>query len=247
MVDALAQKRRAIYSPLATGRRKTDIPAWWLAGNAENCLGAWRSVNTPGSPWGPGPASYAESLVDLPAGANNLYGGVAPSSWDSTNGWFWDSNTQYLFTGIVPSAEGTLIVRFSGCDSDHIVFVAGILSFSPFHGVFVAPRNFSSDRHGYTNGAYSGSPSLAPRVTSGIMGVSGRQGYLNGLPDGGPIPAWLGAPDRILGIGKLVLWNGTAYGTQGNGRTHYSQAAAYYATPQSPATMLALAQAMAAL
>jgi hypothetical protein len=131
-----------------------------------------------------------------------VVGGVAPT-WDAVNGWAFNG-AKYLKTGIVPTNDQaySLLVKFTGAvlQAANSMTIAGMYE-GLKGGLVVQLSNIA----GNTNQFYNGLTvvAVAPAALSGVLGVAGNQGYLNGAAVGGALPAWGGASARAIYIGAL--------------------------------------------
>jgi hypothetical protein len=214
---------RALVAPV--------IP-WWLAGgiSATSVSGVWQPK---------GAASLAASYLRL-AGSEGYANidpavvgvGVAPT-FNAATGWSFDG-TQWLDTGIIPNgylpASCSAMVRYSNIPTNayHYVFSAGT-RFEIFGG-------YGGGHHRYQYGNVA--LSMVPEQLSGVIGMSGPQGYYNGNADGTALGVWNATQSNHLFIG---------YGAYGYKLIGKVQAfVAYNVTLTAPQT-LAVATAMAAL
>ncbi len=128
-------------------------------------------------------------------------------TWDAVNGWTCPGG---LLSGIIPEPGCTLLVEFAGATQDAFCCVAGALDFSQFNGLVLEPRClFTSGVRSFCAGEYfSGHKTVAPHVASGVLGIAGSQGYLDGEPCGDPVGAYTVAPSVELGLGGLYFGGG---------------------------------------
>lgn len=152
---------------------------WWLAPSggmdtipAANCIAAYDAKNA---------ASLAASYDNLAAPGNGLLDGtydcalgVAPN-WANGTGWT-GTGTQWLNTNVIPTNQYSIIVRFFGITSNHIMGGSG----AGGSGYLLWPR-WNGDRR-YTN--ISTLTITSGAITAGIMCVAGSKAYLNGLDNG---------------------------------------------------------------
>ena len=98
----MAGVRRALLS----GGQAAAVVPWYLSGGilAANCIAAYQPK---------GAASLAASYVNLANPGTYDAAPVVAPTWDAVNGWVGDG-TQYLNTGVVPAANYSMFVRFSG-------------------------------------------------------------------------------------------------------------------------------------
>lgn len=169
---------------------------WYLQGGipAANCMAAYRSISTPGSPWGAGPASYAASKVNLAQTETyDLTEGNAPT-WNVATGWTF-ADTQYLICGYRTNEKTSCLVQFGAGvigSGDHIVL--GQNSANKF--ILWRERSGSVRSYYFNNKTAS----VSPRVGSGNLAMTPAKGYYDGLPE-----AVLGVG---VGLSTLDLWFG---------------------------------------
>jgi hypothetical protein len=195
---------------------------WWLgpwpgfpaatAINPANCVAAYRAVNTPGSVWGAGPTSLAESYVNLNApGVNDAAPGVAPA-WAGATGWTF-AGAQYLTTGIVLPTGGTLIAQISASATPHAVLksVVGSRNGALSTRLMLANDAAGVDAIQYQYGNFSSS---APAMSAGNLAGCGGNFYRNGVFDFaiagysnvGAFPVYIGA--RNTGGAASLFFSG---------------------------------------
>jgi hypothetical protein len=87
--------------------------------------------------------------------------------------------------------------------------------------------------------------SVSPQLVSGILAISGQQGYRDGAADGAPASAWGGATTRHILIGAMSEGDNNLPVTTFCGAK--IQAFALAATTLSAPAVAALSAAMAAL
>lgn len=130
-----------------------------------------------------GAASLAASYVNLIApGVGDLPGtGVLPT-WDPIYGWTFDGLTTYLQTGLIPTSTWSMLLWLNNSRTTPRV-VAGCQGAGNTR-FYIAPYVTASTQFGQGNFINVAGPSR-----SGSLGISGQQGYKNGLPYGGTIGA----------------------------------------------------------
>lgn len=149
-----------------------------------------------------GAASLAASYVNLVnPGTFDAAPGTAPT-FDAGTGWtFAAASTQYLTTGITPASGYTILCRFSGVtngvDNQYLIGQRNNTGNRRFYLLINANANTVV----YGSG---GAATVAPELLTGVLAVSGQQGYRNGSADGAAITAW-DSPNsaNILAIGAL--------------------------------------------
>lgn len=161
--------------------------AWWeVAG--QTCVAAYQPK---------GAADIAASYVNLAnPGTYNAAPGVAPT-WASATGWTFNGTTQYLTTGVVPSADNTwsMLCQLSNGDMTATRDLIGCYP-NP-----VTNRFYIRSWHSATEMIYGiGSTArfTSPSMTSGICAIGGLQGYRNGVADGAPGVAGSGSFPQVL-------------------------------------------------
>ena len=221
----IAQGFRFRFPALWLGQ-KGGLRTWWnLDGGIPDPTGAYQSV---------GAASFADSLVNLAnPGTYDLTVGNAPA-WDAVNGWTGDGINDYLRTGITPADGWSAIVRFSGV----AIWFTDCL-FGESDGANPSARFAITPARNYQQG---GSLGVAGNTAAGIMAIAGQQGYLNGVADGGAIPAWAGAA-----FGEIyLLARNTSIGAIDN-TIGAEQAIAFYPYTLTGPNIMDLVARMAAL
>ncbi len=187
---------------------------WWLSGGimAANCRFAYRAVNTPGSPWGAGPANYAASKVNLnnPGTADAIDGAAFPT-WAAATGWTFDATlSQYLYNNVNLASTDALIVQFS-----NVAGVTGALcgeydDVPAFSWMYLQPWVAGNAvRYGWDGNVVNAAPQLA----AGNLGMISNQGYRNGVANGAPVAgAWAASPCSIpFGIGGMYAQSVAAW------------------------------------
>ena len=204
------------------------IIPWWLSGGAPTPVAVYQPK---------GAASLAASYVNLVTpGMYDAAPGTAPT-WASATGWqFNRANMQYLMTGVVPSSNYSILVRFSNRSNENYQGLAGCGFGSNGERFFVG---FENTVYGIAYGYGTGYSLRGPNITEGVLGLAGKQPYRNGSADGAEITGILNTSRQIyIGAG-----NGTV--------TSYSsvkiQAASIYSAILSSSEVLAVSTAMAAL
>lgn len=174
-----------------------EIADWWdPAGVGLSAIAAYRAVASAGSPWAGGPASYAESLVDLTGHGHDLTEGNGAVPWTQANGWgFIDTNNQWLDTGLTPATDQSwsMFIEYAGYPQlTNGDYLAGY--YGGANRIFACYLNGTAGTRGYGNG---GTISGASAPAAGNMAVVGDDGYFDGAPEGGSIGAWGGAAGSV--------------------------------------------------
>ena len=186
--------------------------SWWLSGGISpaNCVAAYQPK---------GAADLAASYANLAVGgaAYDLTLGVAPT-WDAVNGWIFDGTTQYLKTGITPSDGWSALIRYNTLTyKNYATLFGGKTNLGKFFGVTL--QLAANKYYLYLNNYYKLIYAVMP--TSGVIGIAGQQGYLNGLADGTTITTTTGTYAEVyIGVNNdptkyyaqvhvqaFVIWN----------------------------------------
>lgn len=239
MIRSVLGSRASIGGVLGSGRGGAAA-AWWLSGgvSAANCVAAY----TP-----KGAASLAASYDNNAAPGNGLADGtydaapgVAPT-WAAATGWYSDG-TKYLNTGVLPNANYSVIVRFSGMQTNAYKTMLG--SFTDTNrwldiGHYTIPASSILMRNGNTNWISGGGANLA----AGTYAIAGQSDvYINGVGQSASLGTWSG------GAGTRPIWIfGLNVGSLSRPISGYIQAVAIYNTTLSAAQVAAISAAMAAL
>jgi hypothetical protein len=197
---------------------------WYRVGSAPAPVAAYQPI---------GAADLDASYINLAnPGTNNAAPGVAPT-FAAATGWTFNGTTQYLDTGYTSAAAYTVLVRFS--DVTNTGNLAGVSGGTSVH--YVRPNNTTAAVWTYMNTTLSD----APVMTSGVMGIAGKNAYRNGASEGEIAATAFSTPNRSWFVGGL---NGGALIGPIAAKI---QAFALYSTALSDAQMLAVSTAMAAL
>lgn len=212
----------------AFGPGLSSASPWWLSGGVvpASCVAAYQAK---------GAASYEASKINIAhPGTYDAYDGVAPP-WDATNGW--KPTAHYIITDIVPLInQWSMIVRFSNAVTANNCVPVG--TFTSFSTAFFFNLANSTKTNFYYNGA---SLSKSPRSSSGVLAIAGQTAYRNGIAETGSIPVGSGTITSKIYLCALSVPNSSNY------MRGYIQAVAIYNTVLSPAQVLAITTAMAAL
>lgn len=174
---------------------------WWDPNNVGlSIAGAYRAINSVGTPWGGGPTAYAQTLVNQAnPGVNDLVEGNGGVPWVQATGWgFVAGFAQWLDTGLVPANDQSwsMLVQFAP-NANNVLALAGSQS-GAGNRLALFIDNVGGNRRFYSNG---GQVAVAAAVVAANMGVAGAQGFWNGVADGGAIGAWAGASIQDIYIG----------------------------------------------
>lgn len=211
--------RRAL---LGGGRRAT--PWWYVAG--QTCVAAYQPIGAP---------SLAASYVNLAnPGTYDAAEHIARPGFSAEIGWIFTEAAQILDSGIQPGNNQlwSAIIRFTDSVAQSPIGFSGT-----GESAFGINTN-TNGRHYYLNGLAA---NVSGAVLNGVMCVAGRQGFLDGIIDGGLISA--NTPNFLYTIalgGRF--WNGDRDG--GNVKI---QAVAIYSTTLSASDVAALTARMQAL
>lgn len=206
---------------------------WYLAGGvaAANCKAAYQPI---------GAASLAASYTNLAnPGTYDAAPGTAPSHASAT-GWTFNGTTQYLDTGYAPPNQAaiSMLVRFS----DGITTGGGgSLLLVTSNGALNLGLTSYSSLFGTAWFVANGGSSTPAGVASGVLGMTGTQGYLNGAAYGASYTGTGAASHRTFYIGA---YHGASPSFFWPGKV---QAVAIYSVNLTVAQMLAISTAMAGL
>lgn len=213
---------------LGVGKQTSAAVPWWLSGgiSAANCIAAYQPK---------GAADLAASYVNLAnPGTYNAAPGVAPN-FDSA-GWVF-TGTQWLTTGINPNGTKKLYSIFIRVSN-----IGDTASPQTLLGSYNNNKNsllifFAVNKYQfYSSGLFATTEVVSS--AGGVIGISGANGYLNGInvctiPDG---------VNLASGVITIASTNGTRILRGGK-----VQAIAIYNTPLTAPQVAALTAAMAAL
>jgi len=127
--------------------------------------------------------------------------GVLPT-WNAATGHTYNGTTQYLKTGIIPTAGFSAIATFwlgNAPAGDYPIQFGSSGTGATFA---VVPYRGGENKRSYANG---GAVLLAPALSRNAkhtMGIAGASGYLNGLSESGAISAWTGTSNETY-IGTI--------------------------------------------
>jgi hypothetical protein len=207
-------------------RRGEPLP-WMLSG----CVAYYQPVAAPGNDI---------CRFNQANGGTNVYcaaDGVAPT-WSPGAGWTFDGATQYLNTGCTPVSVGSWFVRFVGkATINRMPMGSGTALGTDVIGCIPNWSGAPPNDIVFYNGPYVVA-GLA--ITSGghVLSASGRQGYRDGLAEGGAIEAWVGpgyacAIGGVSTSGVIAAWWDSSV-----------QAVAIYSRSLSPAEVWRVTQQM---
>lgn len=195
---AQAQVNRSDLSGRRVWKGAAAVANWWDPNNVGlSIAGAYRAINSIGTPWPGGPTTYLQTLVNLPfPGVNDLVEGAGGIPWVQATGWgFVAGFTQWLDTGLIPANDQSwsAFVQFANTANNGELF--GVDNgFTRQFGIFPRPGGFVR----YINGR---NVDVAPVLLTGNLGMAGNQAYRNGVNEGGAMIGWGGASLRTIFIG----------------------------------------------
>lgn len=235
--------RQATTDPLGESEETAAVAAldWWDP-NEEglSVVGAYRAIATIGSPWtNDPPGVYADTLVNnANPGVNDLVesNGAVP----------WAANTGWQFVAAAAQALDTSLLNTGGVAYSSMAQVAAVANNGFAFGA-VQAGNTRDYRMRPALGAgitYQNGTAVAvgPALLAGNLGMSGLQGYRNGVAEGAPtingIPVL--AVTQLIGarhVGAAVF----------NHITANIRAVVFYSAALTAPQMLAVATAMSQL
>lgn len=232
-------KRSRFLTLIASHQGAAPVVPWYLAGGVSlTNLGALYVPKNAASQ----SASYARVAGDVGNATLDpaTVGGTAPA-WDAT-GWTFNGSSHYLKTGIVAEASCSAMIFFTFIGhSDTYPYLFGSIVNAGSTGFAVSCHETSATVCVY----FSGNPgTAAPILNSGCLGISGLQGYRNGVADGAEIAAG-GALTAV----EMYIGGVNQVGLGLRNKTNFTCAAiAYYKPPAlTAAQMLAIYNAWTAL
>ena len=176
---------------------RSDASLWC---NLPGAVAALQPIGAPGSLL----ARYNQAH-----GGDNRYkatDGVAPV-WSGVAGWTFNGSTEWLDSGILPTATTSMLVRYSDATAFDVVVFGSYSGNDTTRFTFYAKSSGSNAIAEHAAGLTiaGGAPS------AGVVAIAGQQAYLDGSTFGGTIPGtWSGTATATIGIAKQ---NGhTAYG-----------------------------------
>ena len=202
---------------------------WWNPGGTFTCVAAYQAK---------GAASLAASYVNLAnPGTYDAAPGIAPT-WAAGTGWYFDSSSQYLVTGVTPNSQNWSMIASVGSyvGVDYVAICGG----SPPAGDarFALWAKGGDFEVAYLNGGVVlTSPVLS--TSGGIIAVAGNKGYRNGVHEATITQAETPATAIVIGKDSRYF---TSYGLSG-----YLHGVAIYSTVLDATQVATLSTAMAAL
>jgi hypothetical protein len=211
------------------GARATAEADWWRAGgvSAAHVVAVYQPK---------GAASLASSYVNLASpGTYDAAPGVAPTL--GVAGWAF-SGTQYLESGIVPTANTTGICRFSNASGAGSRAVFGVNIHTLNQRFYIRVRDGVNRRWTYGTGNLL----IAGVLTSGVIALAGENAYLNGASEGAVSGSWVDTSDAMtIGVTR------TPGATLASYYIGNIEALAFYDTKLTAPQVAAISAAMAAL
>jgi hypothetical protein len=159
---------------------------WWEPTTGSfTCVAAYQAK---------GAASLAASYVNLAnPGTNDAAPGNAPT-FDAATGWTFDGVNDYLDTGVVPTTGYSVLVRFSDRTNGGRLIGAAMPTGNVRDELSLRP----SSCNWYNGGDFW---RASPTPTSGVMGVAGKDAYLDGADVGNISDAGVSTLTASLWIG----------------------------------------------
>lgn len=204
-----------------TARGAAAAANWWTVAGV-TCQGAYLAK---------GAASYAASLANLAVPASPLAEVVAPT-WDTGTGWTSDA-TAALDTGITPTGTTAWFVRVANGTANTAYDYQG--AFADNAWSIVGFR--SGTKHAYLWG--NGFVETGSVITSGVVGLAGNHGWLDGIDEGATGGSFSGTSVSLYLLGL--------HGLMSNNFKGDTLAACVYSSVPSDAEIQALMARMAAL
>ena len=217
---------------------------WWDPNDVGlSAIGAYRAINTVGTPWSGGPTAYANTLIDLTGNGNNLTEGNGAVPWTAAGWAFNAAALQYFLTGLIPANDQSwsMFMQYVPTPAGNpATFVGADNGAGTQFEIFI--DDVPGTRIGYYNGAgaiVNGIPIVAANLA-----IAGNQGYRDGIADGVAVGAWGGASLFDIYVGAR-----NSGGAPGNYLDGVIEAVAIYngGAAAVQAEALAIATAMAAL
>jgi hypothetical protein len=175
---------------------------WWdLNGTITSCVAAYQPK---------GAASYAASLTDLSGNSNDATEGTQPD-WNSTNGWMFDGEDDYLKSNYVasPANSHTLIVRFSNAEAMGTTQggIAGARSSVSTGNIWFA----ANTNYGVRYSLATSTQNQTPAISEGVLAVTANVGYRNGVADKTFTSSATNANSREIYIGIVNDYSALVY------------------------------------
>lgn len=202
---------------------------WWEAGGATGAVAAYQPI---------GAASLAASYSNLcNPGTYDAAPGTAPS-FDTATGWTFNGSTQYLTTGVTPTAnDWSMFVRFTSSGTNTKRYLCGCYGGPTL--LLVANWDGALNNVLYSNHF---DRSVAPRHDNGVLAVAGGQGYRDGAADGASFTPGASAGALTIYIGAMNYGGSVFHNTDAT-----IQAVAIFNNTLDAAEVAAVTAAMNAL
>ncbi len=196
-IMVLRPGQRVVHVPgigVSVSRRAVASAAadWWLV-TGKTCVAAFQPK---------GAASLAASYVNLAnPGTYDVAPGVAPTL--AAGGWLGNGSAYLVLPLLIDARTYTILCRFASVNSNERLF--GVVAANHFE---VRPYYPATDHCEYRTGP-AGTTLVAPRISTGVVGMAANNLYRNGASDGtGPL-ATAGATIQMY---VLSAWTGTMPG-----------------------------------
>lgn len=200
---------------------------WWEV-PGKTCVAAYQPK---------GAASYAASKTNLAnPGTYDAANGAAYPHWDATNGWMFDAGkAQTIDCGFAGPGGQTWTAL---CVFTNLTGARWVWGHND-GGAWVS--GYSS--HPVVRAVHAGgaSATVGARIASGVVGMAGRQGYVNGTATGSLIPeAVRSGAQNNMHVGSNSGWSGTFMSV-------YVRAIAWWSDTLTADEVATVSAAMAAL
>lgn len=183
---------------------RNDTSLWW---QMSGVVAAYQPIAAPGPLW----ARY-----NMAHGGSNRYCAVMTGAltWSSRRGWGGFSISNYVNSGVVPTATSAMLCRFAdgaGGAWREVCGSAGTLE-TRFRLAPVSALNTANRSYHFANKNQLGGAA----VGGGVLGMTPSTGYYNGLADASIASAWSGVTFPVLigtwssgGTPQSQAWDGT--------------------------------------
>jgi hypothetical protein len=163
-----------------------------------------------------GVSSLENSKINLVSpGSYDLVSSIPPT-WNTNDGWIYgEDGDQYFDSQVIPKSTWTMICRFDNIDVNQYNELCGISNNDTYEYFFIEPSENGDGGHFYGM-QRSVTPNNAVHITEGVMAISERQGYLNGVADFSPVAesSWEypGEVAVYVGARQNITGGSTAFG-----------------------------------
>jgi hypothetical protein len=138
-----------------------------------------------------------------------VVGGVAPT-WAAGTGWIFNGLSQYLQSGIIAlTTTYSIIIQFTGGIDAVFQCLAGAYRDAGGNASFALYNRHFLSQVAYENGSIASFALVPPRLDAGSLALANKQGYRNGVSDGGAIPAGIPTNPQQVYVGAMN-YNGGA-------------------------------------